>query len=264
VFATANGSVIPARQRPSVGTDASRIIDLAPTGRIDVERVQPNRSLKTAAIILGLLLAAALMTVAQETPPAPTPTPLPAETPPDDDLLLVGEDESSDLLDEADLLSGDWPDDEAIEPEKSESVKAHERLFLETRYPSANTCATCHPKHYREWSVSQHAYAQLSPLMMSMQNAVNVAVSTSAGDFCLRCHAPIGAELAEPFSMSNLDRHPASREGITCVACHRMSQAWGKVSGRLAFEEGDIFSPIYGPTGAEELERVRTPSGSSP
>ncbi len=35
----------------------------------------------------------------------------------------------------------------------------HLNLFVENRYPSANACGVCHPKHYKEWSVSQHAYA---------------------------------------------------------------------------------------------------------
>ncbi len=177
-----------------------------------------------------------------------------------DDLLLeddlLGDDS---LLTEDELLTGEDAVEQGAEVStvsSHSSAEAHGDLFLENRYPSAATCATCHPKHYREWSVSQHGYAQLSPIFNAMQNVVNVLTSTTNGDFCLRCHTPIGSELGEPFSMSNLDRHPASREGITCITCHRVSQAYGKVSGRIAFEQGDIFSKIYGPTGNEELERV--------
>src|SRR5262249_54393610 len=53
-----------------------------------------------------------------------------------------------------------------------------------------------------------------------------------------------------------LDRPPSSREGITCVACHRVSKAYGKISGREAIVEGNIFQPVYGPTGNAELKRV--------
>ncbi len=45
-----------------------------------------------------------------------------------------------------------------------DSAAAHADLFAESRYPSAGTCGTCHPKQYKEWSVSQHAYSQLSPV----------------------------------------------------------------------------------------------------
>ena len=44
----------------------------------------------------------------------------------------------------------------------------HEALFAEDRFPSATTCAPCHAEIYREWSVSSHAYAQLSPVFNAM------------------------------------------------------------------------------------------------
>jgi hypothetical protein len=53
-----------------------------------------------------------------------------------------------------------------------------------------------------------------------------------------------------------MDRHPTSREGVTCIVCHRVDRAYGKLSGRLAIVEGDLFEPVYGPTGNEELARV--------
>ena len=50
----------------------------------------------------------------------------------------------------------------------------------------------------------------------------------SNGDFCLRCHSPVGGNLGESPFTSNLDRHPASREGITCIVCHRINKAYNK------------------------------------
>ena len=181
----------------------------------------------------------------------------------DDDLLL---DDDDLLLDDDDLLLDDDDlllDDEFVEEEEEDAEEtagaaeeAHEALFGEERYPSAATCVTCHPKHYREWSVSQHSYAQLSPLYLSLNNRINELANGSNGDFCLRCHNQMGANLGENSFVSNLDRHPTSREGITCVVCHRISKDYNKASGRLALEAGDLLSPIYGPTGNAELARV--------
>ncbi len=171
----------------------------------------------------------------------------------DEDELLTDEDEL--LTDEEELLT----DDETKEVEEEEvpsAFEAHEQAFLEDRYPSANTCATCHEKQYEEWSVSQHAYAQLSPVYMAMQTTINMKTSGTNGDFCIRCHNQVGMNLGESVYISNLDRNPTSREGITCVVCHRVDQNYGKASGRLALMEGDLFSPIFGPAGNEELERV--------
>lgn len=132
----------------------------------------------------------------------------------------------------------------------------HAALFSENRFPSATTCATCHPDHYREWSVSPHAYAQMSPVFNAFSGALGQLTNGTNGDFCIRCHTPVGMNLEEPEFMSNMDRHPTSREGVTCIVCHRLDRAYGKLSGRLAIVEGDIFAPVFGPSGNDEVQRV--------
>ena len=138
----------------------------------------------------------------------------------------------------------------------ADTAAAHAALFAESRYPSAGTCGTCHPKQYKEWSVSQHAYSQLSPVYLSLNNKINELANGTNGDFCLRCHNQVGANLGEDSFASNLDRHPTSREGITCVVCHRIDRDFNKASGRLALVEGGLTEPVYGPAGNAELARV--------
>ena len=184
-----------------------------------------------------------------------------------DDGLLAGDDDNLLSNDDDDLLASDDDDaNETAEDRKKEEQRKrelaeaanaeHEKLFTEAKYPSANTCATCHPKQYDEWSVSQHAYAQLSPVYMAFQTAVNMLTSATNGDFCIRCHTPVGMNIGETPFGTNLDRSPASREGITCVVCHRVNKNYGKISGRFALVEGDVFSPVFGPKGGDELKRV--------
>lgn len=156
-------------------------------------------------------------------------------------------------------VSGDPGSETGPGPEASgdaDPYAAHSKLFTETRFPSATTCRTCHPRHYREWSVSQHSYAQLSPVFNAMQATVIKLTNGSNGDFCIRCHTQIGMTLGEPAVMSNMDRSAISREGVTCVVCHRMEAAYGKINGRMALAEGDILTPVNGPTGHAELRRV--------
>ncbi len=136
------------------------------------------------------------------------------------------------------------------------AAEEHLQLFVENRYPAAATCGICHPKHYKEWSVSQHAYAQLSPIYLSLTNKINELSNGSNGDFCLRCHSPVGANLGESTFESNLDRHPTSREGITCVVCHRINMPYNKVSGRLALVEGGLTAPVFGPEGNSGVKQV--------
>jgi len=135
----------------------------------------------------------------------------------------------------------------------AESTQSHQSLFLENKMPAASTCKACHPKHYQEWSISQHAYSQLSPVYHTFQAALNRLTNNTNGDFCIRCHTPVGMNIGEPLFMDNLKRHPTSQEGITCITCHRVDSRLGKISGRLPIIQGDITQPVYGPSGNKNL-----------
>ncbi len=133
---------------------------------------------------------------------------------------------------------------------------AHARCFEDDPFPSAKKCQKCHEGHYREWSVSPHAYGQLSPVFNAMSNATIKLNNGTLGDFCIRCHTPVGMALHEPINISNMDRRPSSREGVTCVVCHRINQAWGKITGRQHLEPGPLGAPVYGPQGDAILASV--------
>lgn len=135
---------------------------------------------------------------------------------------------------------------------------AHAQACADDPFPSAKKCAKCHPTHFREWSVSPHAYAQLSPVFNAMSNSLMKFTSGTNGDFCIRCHTTVGMALNEPINLSNMQRHPTSREGVTCVSCHRINQAWGKGAGRQAMVPGDVTQVIYGPKGSAVLNEVLT------
>ena len=153
-------------------------------------------------------------------------------------------------------------EDKEKEPEIvfANAAEAHVRfldlLESEKRFPSAAACAACHPDHFREWSVSAHAYAQMSPVFNAMHATIFKATSGTNGDFCIRCHTQVGMQRDEPLFTSNFKRHPASLEGITCVVCHRVDRNYGKVSGRTAVVTGDVYQPVYGPRGNAILKEL--------
>jgi hypothetical protein len=207
-----------------------------------------------------LLTPASPLGPAQSQPTKPSSDNLLTPAPSGGDLLTPGSKPAEDVLKvapgaakESDEAKKKRADDEA---RRKAADAEHEKLFLETKYPSAVTCSTCHVKQFEEWSVSQHAYAQLSVVFNAMQTKININTGGTNGDFCIRCHTPLGMNLNESVYGSNLDRTPASREGLTCVACHRVNQAYGKISARMGTIEGDIYSPVYGPKGGAELKRV--------
>jgi len=124
-------------------------------------------------------------------------------------------------------------------------VDPHADVFAETNYPSATTCASCHPKVYWEWAASNHAYASVSPMFHKFEQAVNDLTSGTMGTFCVRCHQQVGTQRGEPREQPLWERSATSREGVTCVTCHRVGQEFGKVNGERHISPGSSYAPVY-------------------
>lgn len=123
----------------------------------------------------------------------------------------------------------------------------HAAALGDTLYPSAKVCGACHPGQYRQWSNSSHAYANLSPMFNKFEQKINDLASGTIGSFCVRCHASVGTALGERRDIAWWDRSAASREGITCVSCHRVGEGYGKVNAARRITPGNIHEPVFGP-----------------
>ena len=139
---------------------------------------------------------------------------------------------------------------------KDLGARAHYDLAVVNRFPSASQCADCHPREYEEWAASPHSYAQISPMFNAMQATFIKRSKGTNGDFCIRCHTEVGMTLKEPLFTANANRSAVSRQGITCVVCHRIEKPYGRVSGRFGLEQGSINAPMYGPLSNEILKEV--------
>jgi nitrate/TMAO reductase-like tetraheme cytochrome c subunit len=128
-------------------------------------------------------------------------------------------------------------------PEDNPDAKA----LADSQYPSARVCGQCHPRQYAEWSLSAHAYADLSPMFNKFEQRINDLARGTVNYFCVRCHASVGTALAERRDIAWWDRSAASREGVTCVTCHRVGEAYGKFNGARRITPGDIHEPVFGP-----------------
>jgi hypothetical protein len=135
-------------------------------------------------------------------------------------------------------------------------------FVAETLYPSAKSCRTCHEQIYEEWSVSSHAYAAVSPMFHRFEQTINNIASGTVGYFCYRCHTPVGTSLGFSRSAPIWDAPQSAREGVTCVACHRVREMVGKSNGERRIEPGDIFAPVYGSIGGEGVARVASERAS--
>ena len=114
-------------------------------------------------------------------------------------------------------------------------------------YPSATVCAECHPNQFSQWSNSSHAYANLSPMFNKFEQKINDLARGTINSFCVRCHASVGTALGERRDIALWERSKAAREGITCVTCHRVGEAYGKVNAARRIAPGDIHEPVFGP-----------------
>jgi len=120
--------------------------------------------------------------------------------------------------------------------------------LMESDFPSAKQCKACHPKQYREWSRSMHAYAQHSPMFEAFNLTLQERTGGTLGTFCSRCHTPLGTALGEDGLVRNVNRSRLSTEGVTCIVCHRQSEAHHKSNARQFIEPGGTLETcMFGP-----------------
>src|SRR5262245_7995303 len=113
-------------------------------------------------------------------------------------------------------------------------------------YPTAAQCGQCHKQIYDEWSSSNHAYASISPMFHAFEQKFQELTQGTVGTFCVRCHQQVGTQLGEDRETPLWARSQISREGVSCITCHRVKEQYGKVNGERRVEPGKIFEPIYG------------------
>jgi hypothetical protein len=81
-------------------------------------------------------------------------------------------------------------------------------------------CSTCHPRQYREWAGSMHAYAADDPVFRAMNRRGQRETDGELGEFCVKCHAPMALIEGATTDGLNLDEVPAKLKGVTCYVCH--------------------------------------------
>ena len=85
----------------------------------------------------------------------------------------------------------------------------------------------------RRCSTSSSRSSRSLPKERSAPSAC-AATSRSAPSSARRAKSPLWA------------RSQISREGISCITCHRVKESYGKVNGERRVEPGKIYEPVYG------------------
>ena len=123
-------------------------------------------------------------------------------------------------------------------------------------YPTAEKCGECHSQIYEEWSSSNHAYASISPMFHKFEQKFQQLTQGTVGTFCVRCHQQVGTQLGEARETPLWARSQISREGVTCITCHRVKEQYGKVNGERRVEPGKIYEPVYGSGKKSVIKKV--------
>ena len=77
------------------------------------------------------------------------------------------------------------------------------------------------------------------------EQAMQEYTQGTVGHFCQRCHSPVGTQLKIPRTASLLEAPPVVREGVTCIACHRVNEHyWVGSNGDRRIEPGNIHQPV--------------------
>lgn len=95
------------------------------------------------------------------------------------------------------------------------------------------TCKSCHPTHYREWSGSMHAYSAEDPVFLAMNRRGQRETNGKLGDFCVNCHAPMAVREGATKDGLNLQEVPSQLKGVTCYFCHNAVDVEGDHNGKL-------------------------------
>jgi Cytochrome c554 and c-prime len=82
------------------------------------------------------------------------------------------------------------------------------------------SCKDCHPKYYREWSGSMHAYAMKDPVFLAMNARGQEETQGALGNFCVNCHAPMAVNEHAISDYADLSGVPEQLQGVTCYFCH--------------------------------------------
>ncbi len=113
------------------------------------------------------------------------------------------------------LSCGDGPRKDKGDAGTDEPVRMSREQLM-----NPQTCASCHPRHYKEWSSSMHAYATKDPVFLAMNRRGQRETNGALGDFCINCHAPMAVRDGLTTDGLNIEELPEEYQGITCYFCH--------------------------------------------
>jgi hypothetical protein len=108
------------------------------------------------------------------------------------------------------------------------------------------SCRTCHPSQYDEWSGSMHAYAADDPVFVAMNARGQRETGGALGSFCVSCHAPVALREGLTQDGTNLAQVPRAKKGVTCYFCHATESVSDTHNNPLVLAKDDALFGAFG------------------
>lgn len=102
------------------------------------------------------------------------------------------------------------------------------------------SCAGCHPDHYREWSGSMHAFAGVDPVFLALNKRMQRETNGALGTFCVQCHAPLAVQTGATKDGLNLAQLDPKLLGVNCFFCHNAQFVGGNLHNNPLKLSGDL------------------------
>jgi hypothetical protein len=110
----------------------------------------------------------------------------------------------------------------------AEGLPADSTALLKAIFRDPVECSPCHPDHYAQWQMSMHAYALADPVFLALNETGQRRSNNQLGQFCTKCHSPLGPALNETPAGFNPDAlTPLVKHGVHCDVCHLIADFSG-------------------------------------
>ncbi|HVO32147.1 MAG TPA: multiheme c-type cytochrome [bacterium] len=140
----------------------------------------------------------------------------------------------------------------AVTAVASVACTSHPRSYSLTRaeLEDPQTCMSCHPSAYQQWSGSMHAYASEDPVFLAMNARGQRETGGALGSFCVKCHAPLALQEGLTVDGTNLPSLEPKFRGVNCYFCHTIDEVTGDHNAAVHTAEdmtmrGGITNPLY-------------------
>ena len=102
--------------------------------------------------------------------------------------------------------------------------------------------AGCHEQIYEEWLPSAHRYASIDVAFQAVQHVMAQNEGPESTRYCAGCHDPVALFSGSKNIYDEDLSSPGAEEGVSCIACHRVTQTDLQGNASYTFSPPDFYA----------------------